>query len=91
MSVVLARLKWRRAFSASRRRPIGGGVSVIRHYLTAGLIDEMHLAISPVLLGEAEHLFSGINLHKLGFAPYKTVSGENAKHVLIRKQLATGN
>jgi dihydrofolate reductase len=64
---------------------IGGGVSVIRNYLTAGMIDEMHLAISPVLLGEGEHLFSGINLSKLGFAPYKTVSGENATHVLIKK------
>jgi dihydrofolate reductase len=64
---------------------IGGGVSVIRHYLTADLIDEMHLAVSAVLLGEGEHLFSGINLPKLGFTPFKTVSGENATHVLINK------
>jgi dihydrofolate reductase len=64
---------------------IGGGVSVIRHYLTAGLIDEMHLAVSPVFLGEGEHLFSGINLSKLGFAPVKTVSGEKATHVLIKR------
>jgi dihydrofolate reductase len=65
---------------------IGGGVSVIRQYLTANRIDEMHLAISPVLLGEGEHLFSGINLHKLGFTPFRTVPGENATHVLIRKR-----
>jgi dihydrofolate reductase len=64
---------------------IGGGVSVIRQYLTANLIDEMHLALSPVLLGEGEHLFSGINLHQLGFAPDKIVRGENATHVLIKK------
>jgi dihydrofolate reductase len=64
---------------------IGGGVSVIRQYLLADKIDEMHLAISPVLLGEGEHLFSGINLHKLGFAQVKTVPGENATHVLIKK------
>jgi dihydrofolate reductase len=64
---------------------IGGGVSVIRNYLTAGLIDEIHLAVSPVLLGEGENLFSGINLAKLGFAPRKTVFGENAMHVLIRR------
>jgi dihydrofolate reductase len=70
---------------------IGGGVSTIRQYLTAGLIDEMHLAISPVFLGEGEHLFSGIDLPKLGFAPYKRVFGENAMHVFVRKQLATGN
>lgn len=65
---------------------IGGGVSVIRNYLTAGLIDEMHLAISPVFLGEGEDLFSGINLPKLGFVPSRTVPGENATHVLIKKR-----
>lgn len=64
---------------------IGGGVSLIRQYLAAGLIDEMHLAFAPVLLGEGEHLFSGMNLHELGFAPYKTVMGENAMHVVLRK------
>lgn len=65
---------------------IGGGVSLIRQYLMAGQIDEMHLALSPVLLGEGEPLFSGINLHQLGFASAQTVAGENATHVLIRKR-----
>jgi len=46
---------------------IGGGVATIRQYLVAGAIDEMHLSTSPVLLGEGEHLFAGINLHELGF------------------------
>jgi dihydrofolate reductase len=64
---------------------IGGGVSVIRQYLTAGQIDEMHLAVSPVLLGEGENLFSGINLPQLGFTVVKTVPGENATHVLIKR------
>jgi dihydrofolate reductase len=65
---------------------IGGGVSTIRQYLIAGQIDEMHLAVSPVLLGQGEHLFSGINLSNLGFAPYKTLAGENATHVFVRNQ-----
>ena len=65
---------------------IGGGVSVIRQYLAADQIDEIHLAVSPVLLGEGEHLFSGINLPKLGFTPFRTVSGERATHVLIKKK-----
>jgi dihydrofolate reductase len=65
---------------------IGGGVSVLRQYLIAGQIDEMHLAVSPVLLGEGEHLFSGINLHQLGFVTARTVSGENATHVLITRK-----
>jgi len=65
---------------------IGGGVSVLRQYLTAGLIDELHLALSPVLLGEGENLFAGINLHQLSYTLVRTVSGENATHVLIWKK-----
>jgi dihydrofolate reductase len=62
-----------------------GGVSVIRQYLISGQIDEMHLAVSPVLLGEGEALFHGINLHQLGYKPVKVVAGENATHVIIKK------
>lgn len=65
---------------------IGGGVSVIRQSLSAGQIDEMHLAVSPVLLGEGEALFSGINLVKLGFTPVRTVCGEGATHVVLAKK-----
>ena len=64
---------------------IGGGVSVVRQCLTAGYIDEMHLAMSPVLLGEGEHLFSGIDLSKLGFDSVRFVAGEDTTHVLIGK------
>jgi dihydrofolate reductase len=65
---------------------IGGGVSVVRQYLAADCIDEMHLALSPVLLGEGEHLFSGIDLPKLGFTPSKIVAGEHATHVLLQRE-----
>jgi dihydrofolate reductase len=65
---------------------IGGGVSVIRQCLEAGHIDEMHLAISPVLMGEGEHLFSGINLSSLGFDRISVIPGEDATHVLINRQ-----
>lgn len=64
---------------------IGGGVSVIHQYLNAGQIDEIHLALSPVLMGEGEHLFSGINLHQLGFTNVQTVAGENATHIFMKK------
>jgi dihydrofolate reductase len=64
---------------------IGGGVSVIRQYLVAGQIDEMHLAMSPVLLGDGENLFAGINLPQLGFAPFRTVAGENATHIFLKR------
>ena len=65
---------------------IGGGVSVIQQCLMSDRIDEMHLALSPVLLGEGENLFAGINLHQLGFAPVQIAAGENATHVFIKKR-----
>ena len=79
-------LKKAKAAAKGKDVRIGGGVSVVRQYLNLDQIDEMHLAVSPVLLGEGEHLFSGINLPKLGFAPSKTVPGEKATHVLIGKR-----
>lgn len=76
-----------RAKEAAGRKDvrIGGGVSTIRQYLAAGQIDEMHLALSPALLGEGESLFAGINLHELGFAVTKAVAGEKATHLLLKK------
>jgi dihydrofolate reductase len=65
---------------------IGGGVSVIRQYLASNWIDEMHLAVSPVFLGDGEHLFSGIDFARLGFVPTKTVSGESATHIIVEKK-----
>ena len=64
---------------------IGGGVSVIRQCLEAGLIDEMHLAISPLLMGSGEHLFASMDLPKLGYTDVRGVCGENATHVFIKR------
>lgn len=64
---------------------IGGGVSTIRQFLKLGLIDEMHLAVSPVLLGSGEHLFEGINLHQLGYTNIERIEGEQATHIIVRK------
>jgi dihydrofolate reductase len=65
---------------------IGGGVSVIRQYLMAGHVDELHFATSPVVLGEGENLLAGIDLPKLGYLTDTTVPGENATHVFIQKR-----
>ncbi len=78
-------LKQAKAAAAGKDVRIGGGVSTIRQYLQAGAIDEMHLALSPVVMGEGENLFAGINLHQLGFTSIKTVAGENATHVFMKK------
>ncbi|HEY6102219.1 MAG TPA: dihydrofolate reductase family protein, partial [bacterium] len=65
---------------------VGGGVSTIRQYLLAALIDELHLAIRPVLLGSGEHLLNGIDLSALGYECSKHVAGERAAHVFLRKR-----
>ncbi len=65
---------------------LGGGVATIRQYLQESLIDEMHLAISPVLLGSGEHLLSGIDAPKLGYRCSEHVATENATHVVLTKQ-----
>ena len=64
---------------------IGGGVTTIRQYLEAGLIDELHLALSPVLLGRGESLISGVDMAALGFGEIESTAGENATHLVIRK------
>lgn len=64
---------------------IGGGVHTIRQYLLAGLIDELHLAISPVLLGAGENLLAGINMAALGYRCVEHTPTENATHVVLRK------
>lgn len=66
---------------------LGGGVATIRQYLRARLVDELHLAISPVVLGEGEHLFGGLDLRSLGYACTKHMAGGRAAaHVILQKQ-----
>ena len=65
---------------------IGGGPDTIRQYLCAGLVDEMHLAISPVLLGSGERLFEGVDMRALGYECLQFVGSENATHVVLRRQ-----
>jgi dihydrofolate reductase len=78
----------RRATEAAQGRDvqIGGGVETIREYLRAALIDELHLAISPVLLGSGEHLFAGIEAPKLGYRCTQHVATANATHVVLARR-----
>jgi len=67
---------------------LGGGVSTIRQYLRAGLIDELHLAIAPALLGTGEHLMSGIDVRALGYECVEHIAGiRAAAHVILRKRV----
>jgi dihydrofolate reductase len=74
------------AAAGGRDVRLGGGVSTIRQYLRAGLIDELHLAIRPVLLGTGEHLLRDIDLPSLGYGCVKSVAGERATHVFLQKR-----
>jgi dihydrofolate reductase len=65
---------------------LGGGVAVIQQYLRAGLVDEMHLAISPIALGSGEHLFGDIDLLKLGYRCTEHVPTAKATHVVLARQ-----
>src|SRR5262249_26122207 len=65
---------------------LGGGVARIRQYLQAKRVDEMHLAISPCLLGSGEHLLAGIDLPALGYECSEHVPTERATHVVFTKR-----
>ena len=81
-----AALKRARDGAHERDVRLGGGVATLRQYLGAGLIDEMHLAIVPVLLGSGESLFAGIDLTKLGYKCAEHVPTAGATHVVLTKQ-----
>jgi dihydrofolate reductase len=66
---------------------VGGGVNTIRQYLQEALIDEMHIAIAPIILGKGERLFDGIDLPGLGYKCVQTAHSSKAMHTIIAKNL----
>jgi len=84
-----AALEQARAAAGGRDVRLGGGVCAIRQYLRAGLIDELGLAVRPVLLGRGEQLLNDIDLRALGYEVAKYTAGERATHVFIRRVTAS--
>jgi len=80
-----AALKRAREAARSKDVRLGGGAATIRQYLTAGLIDELHLAIAPVLLGRGEPLLAGIDLVRLGYKCTEHASSDHATHVVLTR------
>jgi dihydrofolate reductase len=76
-----------RAFEAADGQDVrlGGGTAVIRQYLQAGLIDELHLVVSPILLGTGEHLFTGLDTVSLGYRCTEQISSAGAMHYVLTK------
>ena len=77
-----------RAAAGGKDIRLGGGVATVRQYLTAGLIDELHLAVSPVLLGRGEHLLAGIDLVGLGYRCTEHAPSDRATHVVLTRPSA---
>ena len=78
-------LKRAREAAGGRDVRIGGGAATVREYLQAGLVDQLHLAISPVVLGSGEPFFAGMDFLKLGFKCTEHVTTPNALHVVLTK------
>jgi dihydrofolate reductase len=79
-------LRQAKAAAGGKDVRVGGGVATIRQYLARGLIDDLHLAMRPVLLGRGENLFQGLDLRALGYACEKSIAGERATHLFLRKR-----
>jgi dihydrofolate reductase len=77
-----------RAAEAANGRDVrlGGGVATLRQYLSAGLVDEMHIAVAPILLGGGEHLFDGLDLPALGYRCTEHVPTACATHVVLTRR-----
>lgn len=82
---IVSALDQARAAAGERDVKIGGGVSTVRQYLHARLIDELHFAISPVLLGSGEAMFAGLDLTALGYDVSRSEATELATHIVIAR------
>jgi dihydrofolate reductase len=83
---IFAALQSARAAAGGRDVRVGGGVATIRQYLRAGLIDELHIVIAPVILGSGENLFAGIDAPGLGYHCTQHKTTPNATHVVLTKR-----
>ncbi|HET8945459.1 MAG TPA: dihydrofolate reductase family protein [Candidatus Polarisedimenticolia bacterium] len=79
-----------RAAAGAKDVRIGGGVSTVRQFLQARLIDELHLALRPVLLGQGEALFQDLDLPALGYEVAGRQAGERATHLRLRRRGTSG-
>jgi dihydrofolate reductase len=81
-----AALERAREAAGDRDVRLGGGVATIRQYLEARLVDELHLALRPVLLGSGESLMGGLDLRALGYECERSVAGERATHIFLTRR-----
>jgi dihydrofolate reductase len=80
-----AALRQARAAAGPKDVKIGGGVETVKQYVQAGCVDEIHLALSPTVLGQGEPLFSGLDLRALGYRTVEHVPTDRATHIVLAK------
>ncbi|EBW1603787.1 dihydrofolate reductase, partial [Salmonella enterica subsp. enterica serovar Kottbus] len=80
-----AALERARAAAGDKDVKIGGGVSTVRQYVAAGHVDEVHLAVAPVLLGRGEALFAGLDMRALGYRTVEHVASARATHIVLAR------
>lgn len=78
-------LRQARAAAGAKDVKIGGGVETVRQYVQAGCVDEIHLAVAPIALGQGEALFSGVDLRALGYRTIEHVPTARATHIVLAK------
>jgi dihydrofolate reductase len=74
-----------REAAGAKNVKIGGGVETVKQYVQAGYVDEIHLALAPTVLGQGESLFSGLDLHALGYRTVEHVPTDRATHIVLAK------
>jgi len=81
----------KKAFESASGKDVrlGGGVNIIRQYLKAQLVDELHLVVSPVILGSGENLYLNLDLKSLGYKCIKNIPSDKAMHLIINKSIST--
>ncbi len=82
---IAAALEQARSAAGDKNVKIGGGVSTVRQYLQARLVDEMHLVISPVVLGRGEAMFPDLDLPSLGFSVIEHAATDAATHIVLAR------
>jgi dihydrofolate reductase len=78
-----------RAIEAAKGRDVrlGGGIATIQQYLRAGLVDELHLAFAPILLGSGERLFADLDAVKLGYRCIRHVAAPTVTHAVLTRSV----
>jgi dihydrofolate reductase len=74
-----------RAAAGAKDVKIGGGVETVKQYVQAGCVDEIHLALAPIALGQGEALFTGLDLRALGYRTVEHVPTDRATHIVLAK------